>query len=156
MKHLVLGLLALIAMAAPAAAVSVVSCNDDEATSGARNIAEPWDKNTKAFSNGSIRVALLDTGGEPVCCSYHVLVLYPSGDSSDGGDEYRACTIVNDHEGSGFVSVDFAKIAAAYDPKKGLLISFPYKLYNDEGGPQKGGIAKVRVNSKAGTVTVEK
>ncbi|MBV9043528.1 MAG: hypothetical protein JO348_10815 [Alphaproteobacteria bacterium] len=156
MRRLVLGLLALLAFAAPAGAVNLVSCNDDETTSSARNIAEPWEKNARTFSNGQIRVALLDTGGEPVCCSYHLLVLYPSGDGDQGGDEYAACTVVNDYEGRGFVSLDFAKLAAAYDPKKGLLISFPYRVYNEDGGPQKGGIAKVRVNSKTGKITVEK
>lgn len=142
-------------MAAPAAAVSITDCTDDESTAGARNIAEPWEKNIRAFSNGNIRVALLDTGGEPVCCSMHVLVLYPSGDTEGGGDEYRACSIVNDHESSGFVGIDFAKLTGAYDPKKGLLITFPYSLYND-GNPGKKGIAKIRINSKTGKVTVEK
>jgi len=154
MKRLVLACLALLAMAAPAAAVSVTNCPDDEATADARNIVEPWEKNTKTFSSGNVRVALLDTGGEPVCCSVHLLVLNPGG-GSEGGDEYRECHIINDHEQMGFVSIDFAKIAASYDPKKGLLLSFPYELYN-EGNPGKKGVAKVRVNSKTGDVTVEK
>ena len=131
----------------------MTDCSDDEATAGTRNIAEPWEKNIRSFSNGSIRVALLDTGGEPVCWSMHLLVLNPGG-GNDGGDEYRACHIVNNEGGMGFVAIDFAKLAAAYDPKKGLLLSFPYELYND-GNPGKKGVAKVRVNSKTGAVTVE-
>ncbi|MEI9888652.1 MAG: hypothetical protein WDN08_19565 [Rhizomicrobium sp.] len=153
MRRFVFGCLALLAMTVPAAALSVIDCSDDESTAGARNIAGPWEKNTKLFYNGQVRVALMDTGGEPVCCSTHLLVLSPAG----GGDEpeYQACHLVNDHEGMGFVNIDFAKIAAAYDAKKGLLITIPYSLYKDD-GTTKPGVGKVRVNLKAGTVAVEK
>ena len=153
MKRLVIGLLALLATAAPAWAVSLTACPDDEATAGARNLVEPWEKNTRTFSSGAIRVALIDTGGEPVCCSMHLLVLSPS--ASEEGEGYRECTIVNDHDRMGFVGIDFAKLAASYDPAKGLLLSFPYELYVD-GMSSKKGVAKVRINGKTGTVTVEK
>ncbi len=153
MHRLILAVVALLALAAPASALSIRDCADDQATASAWNLAEPWEKNTKVFSNGNVRVALLDTGGEPVCCSMHLLILSPNKDEQA---EYRSCHLVNDHEGEGFVNIDFAKIAASYDPKKGLLISFPYALYNDEGGPQKQGIGKVRVNSADGSVKAEK
>jgi hypothetical protein len=152
MKRMVLGALALLALAAPAGAVSVVDCNDDAATASAQNIAEPWERNSKTFYNGNVRVAMLDTGGEPVCCSVHVLVLSPTGEDPDG---VSGCHIVNNDGGMGFVGVDFAKLAGAYDPKKGLLISFPYELYND-GNPGKKGVARVRLNVKTGELKVEK
>ena len=154
MRRLVLGFLALLASAAPAAAVSVMDCGDDQATASAADIAGPWEKNTKLFYNGQVRVALMDTGGEPVCCSVHLLVLSPAGGQDE--PEYTACHLINDHEGSGFVSIDFAKLAATYDAKKGLLITFPYGLYVDGMKPNKPGIAKIRLNLKAGAVTVEK
>ena len=154
MRRFILGILVLLAMTAPAAAVSVMDCNDDQSTAAAANIAEPWEKNTKVFYNGQVRVAVVDTGGEPVCCSIHLLVLSPAGGQDE--PEYTACHLINDHEGMGFVSIDFARIAAAYDAKKGLLITFPYGLYVDGVKPNKPGTAKIRLNLKAGTVTAEK
>ncbi len=152
MRTWMFGALMLLAATAPAGAVTIRDCSDDEATSGARNIAEPWEKNTRTFYQGNVRVALLDTGGEPVCCSVHLLILSPTGDEQC---EYRACHIVNDHEGLGFVSIDFARLRANYDGKRGLLIAIPYALYNDEGGPQKTGVARVRVNVSNGRVSAE-
>ena len=154
MRRFILGIAVLLAMTAPAAAVSVMDCNDDQSTASAANIAGPWEKNTKLFYNGQVRVAVMDTGVEPVCCSIHLLVLSPAGGQDE--PEFTACHLINDHEGSGFVSIDFAKIAAAYDPKKGLLITFPYGLYVDGMKPNKPGTAKIRLNLKAGTVTAEK
>lgn len=154
MRCIGLGLLAVLAMTAPAAAVSVMDCNDDQSTASAANIAAPWEKNTKVFYNGNVRVALLDTGGEPVCCSLHLLVLSPAGGQDE--PEYTACHLINDHEGSGFVSIDFARIAASYDAKKGLLITFPYGLYVDGMKPNKPGTAKIRLNIAKGTLAVEK
>ncbi|HXC56000.1 MAG TPA: hypothetical protein VNU97_11950 [Rhizomicrobium sp.] len=154
MRTILIGLAALLVFVAPAAAVSVTDCSSDEATASTVNIAEPWEKNSKAFYNGNVRVALIDTGGEPACCSVHLLVLSPAGGQDE--PEYRACHLINDHEGMGFVGIDFAKIAASYDAKKGLLITFPFGLYNDGDKPAKPGIAKIRVNTAKGTVVVEK
>ena len=98
MKRLGLGLTVLLAAAAPATAAGLkaINCSDDEATAGARNIVEPWEKNSRTFSSGHIRIALLDTGGEPVCCAQHLLVTYPGGGEPDSGmDEYNNCSIIN-------------------------------------------------------------
>jgi hypothetical protein len=155
MTRLVLGFAVLLAMAVPAAAggLKAINCADDESTSNARNIATPWEKNTRLFSNGAVRLALLDTGGEPVCCSQHLLALYPGGGDPDVGlDAYNNCSIVNPADQSGFVQIDFAKIAASYDPKKGLLVTVPYQLYND-GNPSKTVVGKFLINSKTGKIT---
>jgi hypothetical protein len=157
MKRLVLCLTTLLAMAAPAAAagLTAVNCSDD-ATSSARNIAMPWEKNTRLFSNGAIRVTLMDTGGEPVCCSQHLLVLYPGGGEPDSGmDEYDNCSLINPADKSGFVMVHFDKLAATYDAKKGLLVTFPYELYND-GNPSPTLTGKFLINSKTGKITLMK
>jgi hypothetical protein len=140
-------------IATPALAVAVGDCNDDM-TANARNIAEPWEKNIRAFYNGSVRVALIDTGGEPVCCSMHLLILAPSKPEVEGMDEYRNCYLVHDEEQTGFSGIDFSRITARYDAGKGLLITFPYTLYND-GNPGPKGIGRVRVNLQKGTVAVE-
>jgi hypothetical protein len=153
MHRAILALLSLFILTAPAAAVVVSDCNDDEATASAANLAEPWEKNTKVFYHGDVRVALIDTDGEPVCCSMRLLILSPN---QGDGAEYRACHIVNDHGGLGFVGIDFAKLTARYDAGKGLLIAFPYELYNSEGGPQQRGTGKVRINVATGAVTPER
>jgi hypothetical protein len=139
-----------LSVVSPAFAVEVMPCGDDGAAHVA-SITEPWEKNARAFYNGNVRVALTDTGGEPVCCSQHLLVLIPFHDEYGDG---RSCFLVNDHGGLGFSGIDYARITTSYDPKKGLLITFPYSLYN-EGNPGKGGTAHVRVNVVKGTVEVE-
>ncbi len=141
--------LAAAALAAPQAlAVNVRACDD---TASVQSLAEPWEQNSRTFYKGEVRVALLDTGGEPVCCSVHLLVLAPD-KSSEMGD--RTCHIVSDHEGLGFAGIDFAHLAAKYEEGKGLLVSFPYTLYVD-GVSSKIGTARVRINLHNGTVTKE-
>lgn len=133
---------------APAFAVQVRDC---DYAADVRSIAEPWEKNTRAFYDGNVRVALLDTGGEPVCCSVHLLILAPDKDDEMGG---RFCKIVGDHEALGFAGIDFARLTTRYDAGRGLLIIFPYQLYVD-GLSSKNGVARVRVNLERGTVSVE-
>jgi hypothetical protein len=140
-------------VATPALAISISDCNDDP-MGNVRNVAEPWEKNIRAFYNGSVRVALIDTGGEPVCCSMHLLILAPSVPEVEGMDPYRNCFLVHNEGESGFAGIDFARITSRYDADKGLLITFPYSLYN-EGNPGKQGTGRVRVNVQKGTVAVE-
>ena len=152
MKTLILAAFALLAASVPASAVSVVPCNQDLATASAWNLVEPWEKNSRTFYNGAVRVALIDTGGEPVCCSMHLLIVSPS---KGEGEVQTACHLVGNEGLMGFVSIDFAALTARYDAGKGLLIAVPYALYSDDGGPQPHGVAHVRVNAATGTVTAE-
>jgi hypothetical protein len=138
----------LLATALPAHAVQVRDC---DYAADIRSIAEPWEKNTRAFYNGNVRVALMDTGGEPVCCSVHLLILAPDKNDEMGG---RFCRIVGDREQLGFAGIDFDRLTTRYDAGRGLLITFPYQLYVD-GLSSKSGIARVRVNLDRGTVTPE-
>jgi hypothetical protein len=132
----------------PAYAVQVRDC---DYAADVRSIAEPWEKNTRSFYDGNVRVALLDTGGEPVCCSVHLLVLVPDKNDEMGG---RFCRIVGDHDALGFAGIDFARLTTRYDAGRGLLVTFPYQLYVD-GLSSKSGVARVRVNVERGTVGVE-
>jgi hypothetical protein len=147
MRVAVAAALSLIA-SAPAFAVQVRDC---DYAADVRSIAEPWEINTRAFYDGNVRVALLDTGGEPVCCSVHLLILAPDKNDEMGG---RFCKIVGDHEALGFAGIDFARLTTRYDAGRGLLITFPYQLYVD-GLSSKSGVARVRVNLDRGTVSVE-
>jgi hypothetical protein len=143
---------AALALAASANAVTVRDC--DGTTDSARNISEPWEKNTRQYYNKLVRVTVLDTGGEPVCCSSHLMVTYPSA----GQDEpvYSECKLVSMNDSAGFLSIDFTKLAAKYDPKIGLTMSFPYTTYNPDNDNHPKGVAKLRLNLKKGELSVVK
>jgi hypothetical protein len=139
---------ALTAFAASAAANAVTVRDCDGTTDRVSNIAEPWAQNTKQFYNNLVRITVLDTGGEPVCCSTHLHISYPSA----GQDEpvYSECRLVGSKEGQGFLSIDFKNLKAKYDAKTGLDITFPYTTYNDSGENHPKGTAKLRLDLKKG------
>lgn len=140
-----IGAAALFGGMAPAHAVQVRACDE---TANVLSIAEPWDKNVRAFYNGQVRVALIDTGGEPVCCSVHLMILIPDKNDDLGG---RLCRLVSDKDSLGFAGIDFARLSTRYDAGRGLLISFPYQLYVD-GLSKRTGVARVRVNLERGVI----
>ena len=140
-----------LAAALPAAATQVRDC--DYAAS-VRSIAEPWERNIRGFYNNAVRVAVLDTGGEPVCCSQHLLVLLPDrAGQVPGMDEERLCRVVGDHDAMGFLGIEFQRMRAWYD-RRGLLIEFPVQIYGD-GIRNRRSVAHVRIDVQRGTVTAE-
>lgn len=144
-----LTLAVLLALAPPAAAQVVSDC---DWIGAARNILEPWEIHSRTYANGAIRVAVADTGGEPACCSSHLLVLSPSGDGRDD-PVWRQCRIVSASAGMGFFAVDVQGIVASYDPARGLLLSVPVEHWVGDGSvPER---MEVRVNQATGAVTVE-
>lgn len=137
-------------LASPAMATTVRDC--DGVTESAANIVEPWESNSRTFYQGRVRVAWLDTGGEPACCSAHLLVVFYSGD----GPEDFVCRLVSDRDSTGFAGIDFKSLKSSYDPNRGLLLTFGYTVMPADGGPTpKPGVARVRVNVAGGAVTVE-
>lgn len=121
------------------------------------NIMEPWAETSRTFANGAIRVAWLDTGGEPACCSSHLLILSPS---SDGQDEpvFRQCRVASAQEGSGFYAVDVPGITASYEPSKGLLLSVPVGHWHEgieTGQPPIWERMEIRINQATGAVGIE-
>ena len=157
MRAVILSGLAAGLLVAPVAQAQVVrDCQDDAWLASPANIGEPWDAQSRTFANGAIRIALIDTGGEPVCCSAHLLVLSPSG--GQDGPEYRACRIVSGGQGAGFFAVDIAGTTAAYDPRRGLLLSVPVGHWHpgiETGRPPIWERLELRVNQATGTVAVE-
>ena len=134
----------------------VQDCADASWVASPANIAEPWAERSRTYAEGAIRVAMLDTGGEPVCCAAHLLVLSPAG----GGDEpeYRACRVISAAESLGFYDLDIPGIAASSDPARGLLLSVPVAHWTeavDLGRPPIWERMAVRINQAAGTVEVE-
>jgi hypothetical protein len=110
---------------------------------------------TKSYSGGKVRIAHVDTEGEPVCCSSHLLVFIP--DSEIGSQCFALSQrAAKDSEGAvGFNSVAFNRIKASHGRDHGLLLNVPYTLYTSDGG-HKGGSAKVRVDLRGkGSVAIE-
>ncbi|MCD9149415.1 hypothetical protein [Pseudophaeobacter flagellatus] len=118
----------------------------------ARNLVEPWQDTTRTYANGAIRVALLDTGGEPTCCSNHLLILSPHPDYG------QACHVLSRQPGLGFRQVFLDAATRGYDPSKGVLISVPVGLYDpDTGGVDTASVSAVhiRINQSLGLVGLE-
>jgi hypothetical protein len=141
--------MALLALVTPAAAAEVGPCEGLDSISFLIG-------QTKPYSQGKITIAHVDTDGEPVCCSEHLLIFIPSPEIG------RQCFALSDKaakdDGSarGFSTVAFDKISASYDQNKGLLLTVPYTLYNGgEKGPLRS--TSVRVNLQGqGSVKIER
>lgn len=109
----------------------------------------------KSYSEGKIRIAHVDTDGEPVCCSSHLLVFIPSPEIGSQCFAVSQKAATGDESPLGFGNIAFNRIKSSYDPRRGLLLDVPYPLYND-GKRGKPGNAKVRVNLMGdGSVTIE-
>lgn len=143
---LVANLFSVVAMANPAT-LAVRACDETTPTS------VEFLAGQKTFSNGNIRVFAMDTYGEPVCCSTHLVIYIPAKDEPMSS---RCFHVASDADGMGFLSVDLNKAKATYDAKKGLTIQFPFSFYNDEGD---GGFSKtfsLLINQANETVQVLK
>lgn len=139
----------LLVLGTPAGAAEVGPCDDLDRIS---YLADQ----TKSFANGKITVAHIDTFGEPVCCSEHLLVFIPSPEI--GNQCFAISQRAAKHNGAarGFNSIAFDRIESSYDPDRGLRLNVPYTLYDPEGGRGPSGSTNVRVNlSGKGSVTIE-
>lgn len=108
----------------------------------------------RSFSNGRIRVALVDTDGEPVSGSMHVLVFIPE---ATIGSKCFAVSRAPSAGGAapGFYGIGWAKLQASYSPNQGLLIVLPYDVYDGSGG-RPGGHLKIRIDLRGeGSVRLE-
>jgi len=140
-----------------AAAQVVVDCDAESWIASPANIFEPWEEHTRTFANGNIRIAHIDTGGEPVCCASHIMVLSPSGQGDDG-PVYRQCRLISDRVGQGFFWAEIAAAQASYDPARGLLVSIPVQRWHqgvEMGQPAQDGMVRIRINQATGGVTLE-
>ena len=119
-----------------------------------RNIVEPFDQSTRTFANGNIRILHIDTGGEPVCCSSHLVILAPNPAEEE---QFRICKLLTDGDvGNGFLDVNIKGIKSSYSPSKGLLLSVPVLRYNFEDGVNNHkATIDVRINQATGAITIE-
>lgn len=141
---------ALSALAAGAAqATTVDACEDYR--SNVQALAEPWEANTRTFLRGAVRIAVIDTGGEPACCSTHLLVLAMKPEDSMGPAEL-VCRVISQKDRLGFMSIDFASIRHSYTPANGLNLLVPFRTYVD-GVKSRPGALRVRVDPRTGVIT---
>jgi hypothetical protein len=143
-------LTALLALASPAFAAEVGPCGTLDRISFLVG-------QTKSYSGGKITTAHVDTDGEPVCCSAHLLVLIP--DPEIGSQCFALSEKASRGEESarGFSRIGFDAIKAAYDPNRGLLLTVPYALYDGGGGPGQPGQARLRIDLRGkGSVKIER
>jgi hypothetical protein len=138
----------LVALGSAAGAAEVGPCSDLDRIS---NLVGQ----TKSFSQGKIRIAQVDTDGEPVCCSSHLLVFIPSPEIGSQCFAVSQKAAKGSESQLGFNSVEFDRIKASYDPRRGLLLNVPYTLYNSDGGRGKPGSTNVRVDLGKGSVRIE-
>lgn len=145
MKRLITYFLTAFIVAAPAFAQSISEC--DWRVSAA-NLAEPWDENTRTYSNGKVRLAVIDTV-EPAAGAFHLLILSPP--YSEIGD--RQCRIVSKNDTIGFSGIDLSKIEAGYDPARGLLFSLPAGKYDPDTGGSIWHPLSITLNQATGEIT---
>ncbi|KUF11024.1 hypothetical protein [Pseudoponticoccus marisrubri] len=100
-----------------------VEVSDCDWQASARNIVEPWEDNSRTFSNGKTRIAFLDTI-EPAAGWAYLLVLSPP--FAELGD--RQCKVIGTN-GMGFSGMRFDELTASYDPATGLTFAVPVQIY---------------------------
>jgi hypothetical protein len=138
----------LIVLASAASAAEVGPCNDLDRVSLLVG-------QTRSFNEGKVRVAHVDTDGEPVCCSSHLLIVIPSPEIGSQCFALSQSAAKGDQSARGFSDIAFARIKGSYDPKRGLLLSVPYTLYNDSGRGKPASVS-VRVDLRdKGSVRIE-
>lgn len=117
-------------------------------------LIEPWEKTSRTFSRGSIRVAAVDLG-EPPCCPQHFIVLMPA--NMYGG---RVCALVarSPLVPNGWTRVGIDEAEAMRPEGGGLRVSVPVYGYDNRTGgadPASRKVISVRVRQAAGTVELD-
>ncbi len=90
----------------------------------ARNIPEPWEAHTRTFSNGKVRLAMLDTIEPAAGWAYLLILSPPFGELGD-----RQCRLIGSN-GMGFSGMRFDALSADYDPAQGLIFTLPVQMYD--------------------------
>lgn len=136
---------ALMIFAQTATAQQVGNC---DWRASAYSLAEPWSENTRLFSNGKTRLALLDTL-EPALGAFHILVLSPP--YNELGE--RQCRVISYSDTIGFAGLSFAGLQAQYDPSVGLGFAIPGTEYVPETAGQRPIYLLFTLNQATGVIT---
>ncbi len=140
-------ILAAAAIPSFSAAQSVTDC-DQRARPDA--IVEPWSANSRSFSNGAVRVALLDSI-EPASGAFDLLVLSPPRDQMGA----RQCRLVSLDGALGFAALDFAAMRASYNPARGLTLRLTGKAFSPADGVTRPIRLSVTINQATGKVSAK-
>ena len=138
----------MLAASLPARADVVTDCGQ---WTGPEHLVEPWEDTTRTFSQGSVRVAVVDLG-EPDCCPRHFVVTIPA--NMYGG---RACFLVarNALIPNGWARVGLDEATASRGPEPGLKLSIPVYTYDYRTGGADADSRRMitlRIRQAAGTV----
>ena len=136
-------LTAALATATGAQAAAVRDCDTFEAN--ARNLVLPVEEGVRTFANGNVRLLHLDTGGEPACCSAHLMVLLPDPELPG-----QICVLISADDRSGFYAIDLPGTKAAYDPATGLSLDVPVALHDGTASTPRR--LRLRINQQTGVV----
>lgn len=137
------GLAGVAALAEPA---TVTPCGDYR--SDVRNVAEPWEANTRTFAKGEIRLVVIDTV-EPAVAALYLLILHPPRDELGS----PLCSVVTSAGGLGFADMGLGPARASYDPASGLTVSLPVSQAEPMGAGFDEGWLSVTINQATGVVT---
>jgi hypothetical protein len=146
MRNMLFGLAAVIGLSGGLQAQTV---NDCEWQSSAWNLVEPWEENSRTFSNGQTRLAMMDTI-EPAAGAFHLLVISPP--YGPLGD--RQCKMVSWSQGTGFAGMSFERLNANYDPARGLLFDLPVQIYDPETSFSNSAIMHLVLNQATGDISI--
>lgn len=126
--------------------VQVMDCDWQ---SSAWNIVEPWEANSRSFSNGKTRLAALDTIEPAAGWAYMLVLSPPYGQLGD-----RQCKVIG-IDNRGFAGMDFSQLQSAYDPASGLSFTIPVQIHDFNTGL---GIPRqlwFQVNQATGTIRTD-
>jgi hypothetical protein len=126
------------------------SVEDCDWRAEARNIAEPWEQNSRVFANGAVRVSLLDTI-EPAAVPFFLLVISPPVDEIGSPQ----CKIIGFGEAQGFAHIEFTTLDANYDPARGLTFQVMTHIYVPEQDFSNAGILEFTLNQSTGAIATE-
>lgn len=154
MKRLVIAASAAMVLGMTAAPALAAQVRDCDGVDRMQNIVEPWEGSSRSFYAGRMRVVLVDTGGEPACCSTYMVVLY----TVEPGDEpaYTACKLITDDNGMGFGGIDFRSMRATYDPKAGVLLTIRAGRMKADGSGTNPLTVKLRLRQSPPSVKIER
>ncbi len=130
--------------------VQAQEVGDCDWRASARNIAEPWADNSRLFSNGKVRVALLDTL-EPAAGAFHLMIISPPYDELG----QPQCRVVSRLGTIGFAGLNFNELEAGYDPATGLTFILPGTIYLPEEGFSNSFLLAITLNQASGEIAFD-
>lgn len=94
------------------------------------------------YAEGAIRVFSVDTYGEPVCCSRHIIVYVGLKDELGAACFQLSASGDKDQAGRlGFYDVALRDAVASYNPGTGLSLRVPVSFFSEDGVGKPGSVA---------------